>query len=836
MRKLSDFSSDMMTVPELFLNGQFEVSSIAAPVETTTISSDAAALSLETLVEQGYHTPNFTTDPSPQVDSSASYSSGNIREIEMGMTECCACSSCSNLLDVDLVDGAAGSGLAGLMQGSAGYDIPTLDFGAEMGSSLTFTLTDTGGVGAGTDAEAGFLAAVALWTSFLGDAVDVRLDVGFSSLGAGILGQAGSDTAVVSYAAFRAALIADGTSADDATAIANLQAGPALNFTTNNGAGTFIQDNDGSANNLFLSVNTATLKAVGITTDANGNPVDDGVSADASITFNSDFTFDFDPTDGIDAGAIDFVGVAFHEIGHALGFVSGVDTVDFFTGSGPNAPFDLNGFAIFSALDLFRYSTNTNTNFPGALDLSTGGTTFFSIDGGTTNLGGFSTGSFNGDGRQASHWKDNLGLGILDPTSAPAGSANVITGLDIRAFDVIGWDLIGADDAVNLYDDDGFLIASFTTLQAAESAASNGYRIAADAGTYAANPESVTTALNDLTFSLTPGVTPTITMIGAAADLTLEGSGGGNVQGNALANVITGNDGNNIINGNSGADILSGGAGNDTLRGQGDDDTVDGGAGNDTVLGGLGNDTLGGDAGDDFMNGQGGDDIINGGDGVDTLLGASGNDTLNGDGGNDNINGNGGNDTINGGDGSDTLNGAVGFDIINGGQGADTISGGNQNDTLNGDIGNDTINGDAGNDIIDGGANNDVLNGASGADVINGGTGNDTLSGDAGGDDLFGDAGADTLNGGGGNDDLNGGAGADTFVANLGFRTDRIQDFENGTDQIDFSGNSLANDFADVMAAASQAGTSVRIELNANNILILEGFNLADIDASDFIF
>src|SRR5262249_60028 len=47
-------------------------------------------------------------------------------------------------------------------------------------------------------------------------------------------------------------------------------------------------------------------------------------------------------------------------------------------------------------------------------------------------------------GRQASHWKDNLGIGIMDPTSVPAGQANVITAQDIRAFDVIGWNVASA--------------------------------------------------------------------------------------------------------------------------------------------------------------------------------------------------------------------------------------------------------------------------------------------------------------------------------------------------------------------------------------------------------
>ena len=70
---------------------------------------------------------------------------------------------------------------------------------------------------------------------------------------------------------------------------------------------------------------------------------------------------------------------------------------------------------------------------------------YFSIDGGATSLGGatFSTGRF-GDARQASHWKDNLGLGIMDPTAAPSGERMVVGPNDVNAFDVIGWNLTAA--------------------------------------------------------------------------------------------------------------------------------------------------------------------------------------------------------------------------------------------------------------------------------------------------------------------------------------------------------------------------------------------------------
>jgi len=302
--------------------------------------------------------------------------------------------------------------------------------------NVTFNLVNVGGVTPGSSAEAGFQRAAALWQSFLGDAVTIRLDVGFSALGAGILGSTGSTSKVVSYSAVRTALIADQTSGDDAAAVASLSAGTSFSFYTDNQAGTRVFDNDGSANNTYLDVNTANLKALGITTDANGQAVDTG-AADGNITFSSNFSWDFDSSDGITAGMFDFVGVAFHEIGHALGFVSGVDIVDYYSGSGPGAQLNLNPYAVFNTLDLFRYSSS------GVRDLSYGGSTYFSLNGGATNRALFSTGDFQGDGNQASHWKDNLGIGIMDPTLG-SGQKGIVTALDILAMDVIGWNVAGS--------------------------------------------------------------------------------------------------------------------------------------------------------------------------------------------------------------------------------------------------------------------------------------------------------------------------------------------------------------------------------------------------------
>lgn len=299
--------------------------------------------------------------------------------------------------------------------------------------ALVIQLNDLGGAGANTLAGIGFRQAANVYETIFTDPITINLDIGFENLGSGILGATTSNSINTSFSQIKSALVNDMQSIDDNIATQYLPAN-SVNFISNDSSGQVIFDNNNTTNNQSLSVNTANLKALGL---LNSN------STDATIKFSNQYSYDFDSSDGISSGLFDFVGIAMHEIGHALGFVSGVDTIDYYTGSGPGAGFvsSFDSFSLLTTLDLFRYSNDSLNYGEGVRDFSARNIeSFFSIDGGQTPLAPFAAGRYNGDARQASHWKDNLNLGLFDPTTT-AGELGLLSVHDLLALDVIGYDL-----------------------------------------------------------------------------------------------------------------------------------------------------------------------------------------------------------------------------------------------------------------------------------------------------------------------------------------------------------------------------------------------------------
>ncbi len=276
----------------------------------------------------------------------------------------------------------------------------------------------------------GFRTAANLWSEVIADDVTLNIRIGYLQLGSGIIGSTSSEFIERPYPELRQALARLRSSADDYFSYAGLQTGDIysrlINHTSNNPNG---------VNSATPYVDT--MNRVGLTTGnarALGFLANDG-SEDATILFSSSFSFDFSH-DSIEPGQIDFVGAAAHEIGHVLGFVSGVDDIDDYAGTSPGGDFSSN------LVDLYRYSTLSLAEGAGFTDYTADTREkYFSVDGGTTEIALFATGVTYGDGRQASHWKDNLGLGLMDPTIMYGERVDIALN-DLRLVDVLGYTLV----------------------------------------------------------------------------------------------------------------------------------------------------------------------------------------------------------------------------------------------------------------------------------------------------------------------------------------------------------------------------------------------------------
>jgi hypothetical protein len=278
---------------------------------------------------------------------------------------------------------------------------------------------------------AAFERAAAVWTSRIKSPVTISIDIDYgpnrpngTPFGAQTLGSTSSRRTLVDFPGARTNLLASSSSAAE-TAIYNL-------LPTS-----FIPTDTGNGDGGVVSANRSVSRALGFPV---GNPGDLNV---ATMGFNSNFTFDLNPDDGV--VGTDFISVAVHEIGHALGFVSGA-------GQGVMAEVSL--------WDMFRFRPGvTSGTFPTANRImSIGGgdqvyftTQTFSVAGTPTSELQLSTGgpdpqAGDGDGRQSSHWKDDSNIpssyiGIMDPTLA-SGVHKEPTENDFSLLETIGWNLV----------------------------------------------------------------------------------------------------------------------------------------------------------------------------------------------------------------------------------------------------------------------------------------------------------------------------------------------------------------------------------------------------------
>ena len=295
-----------------------------------------------------------------------------------------------------------------------------------------------------------------------------------------------------------------------------------------------------------------------------------------------------------------------------------------------------------------------------------------------------------------------------------------------------------------------------------------------------------------------------------------------NVIGSDYDDSLTGDEEINELYGGEGSDQLNGQAGDDRLFGEAGDDVLSGLSGADRLDGGAGVDMAVYTSSDAAVTVNLEDGTAQGGHaqgdvlvGIENLWGSGHDDKLSGDNGDNWLNGGGGNDELRGKGGDDLLEGFTGAELLDGGPGTDAVS-------YHWSPGGVTVNLRDG--IAAGGyAEGDVI---VNVEIIGGSPYNDVLVGNNEPNELYGYSGNDTLEGGGG---------SDRFVFDWFNGDDTILDFTDNEDLIDLTIIELSG-FDDLILSSDSDGVTIHMTDFGGGSILLEGFDIANLDASDFIF
>ena len=306
--------------------------------------------------------------------------------------------------------------------------------GTELGTQFDFSYAS----GITDEQILGFEMAGQVWSQYLTDDVTINIHIEMSDqLPENVIGGALPGTKKdIKYEQLWKEMSQDITSVDDSTAFNNLSSAEKKFSALVNG-----QEIDKVEKMKLTNANSKALNFLdGDRDKLDGYILMSDLSGQTSVQWNYDPLRSEENADN----SLDFLSVALHEVGHVLGFASGVDDDGWLNvvteAREKNQNIKNNAMKFSTPLDLFRYSAE------GRIDLSVGQDAFFSIDGGLTNLGNFSTGEYEnlgGDGYQASHWKHdgkNV-MGIMDPV-LKLGVRREISSLDVVAMDVMGWDVV----------------------------------------------------------------------------------------------------------------------------------------------------------------------------------------------------------------------------------------------------------------------------------------------------------------------------------------------------------------------------------------------------------
>ncbi len=297
--------------------------------------------------------------------------------------------------------------------------------------ALTINLIDIGTTPMTAQQMTAFNEAAQIWENKFSDPITLTLNVAWDSASEfsnpNVLAATTTARATFNASTVRACLLADSSGATE-TGADTLLPTPDVPLV----------DINGSRDDNKVTMAFANGKALGVT------PALDPVygqglvnNADGQVRYNMGFLtgFDIDRNNGIASGQYDFIGVAAHEIGHALGFFSVTDVQD------GNPSFTLYP----NTLDLWRFNEiDGNHNVTTGDRIITAGDAEY-FDGILNNVpfsrGVMVTDSLCGNSSgecQASHWQDGLG-NLMDPTVSTGVLVNP-TSDDIHALDYIGYD------------------------------------------------------------------------------------------------------------------------------------------------------------------------------------------------------------------------------------------------------------------------------------------------------------------------------------------------------------------------------------------------------------
>ena len=251
--------------------------------------------------------------------------------------------------------------------------------------------------------------------SFFDDPVVLRISVSFANLGSGVLGANSSTTINSQYNSYRNAVVAD-ADADDTLQTA-LPAGT-LPVRYNASSSAITQEDR-------IRVRRGLGNAVGIGFDT---------GVDGSQTYSNQFPWDFDPTNGVPFNRTSLVDVIIHEVGHAMGFTSAIDS-----GNNQIDAMDTLRFVRSGTFDPATLADFTNTARTVDLNNPNGQHTLDII-----------TAEYraeDGSPAQASHFREQgSNIGLMDP-SFSSGQTFVnrqpfgfYSQADLDVFDFLGWD------------------------------------------------------------------------------------------------------------------------------------------------------------------------------------------------------------------------------------------------------------------------------------------------------------------------------------------------------------------------------------------------------------